>query len=248
MTALPNIPRLYTALAECLAVGIYALPLGIRFGKTATIAASAAWALALSAFLQATGSVPLAWWIPCMAAAVGIQYLYLWVTRTISLLEAGYVCARAFVLAELAASISEHGLLQPIAVRPHGVDRYLIVAGERRWRACRMAGLTEAPVVVKDVTDEQAMELALVENLQREDLDPVEEALGIRELMTRCDLTQEQAARKQRTGQQPASAQPAGNGAGAAEERFSHHGPRKGGAGPAHPGAAGAGGTDHCRP
>ena len=63
-------------------------------------------------------------------------------------------------LAELAASISEHGLLQPIAVRPHGVDRYLIVAGERRWRACRMAGLTEAPVVVKDVTDEQAMELA----------------------------------------------------------------------------------------
>ena len=69
-------------------------------------------------------------------------------------------------LAELAASISEHGLLQPIAVRPHGVDRYLIVAGERRWRACRMAGLTEAPVVVKDVTDEQAMELALVENLQ----------------------------------------------------------------------------------
>ena len=91
MTALPNIPRLYTALAECLAVGIYALPLGIRFGKTATIAASAAWALALSAFLQATGSVPLAWWIPCMAAAVGIQYLYLWVTRTISLLEAGYV-------------------------------------------------------------------------------------------------------------------------------------------------------------
>ena len=99
-------------------------------------------------------------------------------------------------LNQLADSITENGLLQPIAVRPHGVDRYLIVAGERRWRACRMAGLTEAPVVVKDVTDEQAMELALVENLQREDLDPVEEALGIRELMTRCDLTQEQAARK----------------------------------------------------
>ena len=152
-------------------------------------------------------------------------------------------------LAELAASISEHGLLQPIAVRPHGVDRYLIVAGERRWRACRMAGLTEAPVIVKDVTDEQAMELALVENLQREDLDPVEEALGIRELMTRCDLTQEQAGQEpQRAGQQPASAQPARNGAGAAEGRFPHHGPRKGGAGPAHPGAAGAGGTDHCRP
>lgn len=99
-------------------------------------------------------------------------------------------------LAELSASIAEHGLLQPIAVRPKASGGYLIVAGERRWRASRMAGLTEVPVIVKDVTDEQAMELALVENLQREDLDPVEEAAGIRELMTRCDLTQEQAARK----------------------------------------------------
>lgn len=86
--------------------------------------------------------------------------------------------------------------MQPIAVRPKPSGGYLIVAGERRWRASRMAGLTEVPVIVKDVTDEQAMELALVENLQREDLDPVEEAAGIRELMTRCDLTQEQAARK----------------------------------------------------
>ena len=99
-------------------------------------------------------------------------------------------------LAELSASIAEHGLLQPIAVRPKPSGGYLIVAGERRWRASRMAGLTEVPVIVKDVTDEQAMELALVENLQREDLDPVEEAAGIRELMTSCDLTQEQAARK----------------------------------------------------
>lgn len=81
-------------------------------------------------------------------------------------------------------------------MRPKPSGGYLIVAGERRWRASRMAGLTEVPVIVKDVTDEQAMELALVENLQREDLDPVEEAAGIRELMTRCDLTQEQAARK----------------------------------------------------
>ena len=86
--------------------------------------------------------------------------------------------------------------MQPIAVRPKPSGGYLIVAGERRWRASRMAGLTEVPVIVKDVTDEQAMELALVENLQREDLDPVEEAAGIRELMTRCNLTQEQAARK----------------------------------------------------
>ena len=81
-------------------------------------------------------------------------------------------------LSELAASIAEHGLLQPIAVRPRPMGGYSIVAGERRWRASRMAGLTEVPVVIKDVSDEQAMELALVENLQREDLDPVEEALA----------------------------------------------------------------------
>lgn len=99
-------------------------------------------------------------------------------------------------LYELAASISEHGLLQPIAVRPRAAGGYTIIAGERRWRAARMAGLTEVPVVIKDVTDEQAMELALVENLQREDLDAVEEAVGIRELMERCGLTQEQAAAK----------------------------------------------------
>lgn len=99
-------------------------------------------------------------------------------------------------LAELAASIAEHGLLQPIAVRPRAAGGYVIVAGERRWRAARIAGLTDVPVVIKDVTDEQAMELALVENLQREDLDPLEEAAGIRELMDRCSLTQEQAAQK----------------------------------------------------
>ena len=87
-------------------------------------------------------------------------------------------------LGELAASIAEHGLLQPIAVRP------------RPRGGCRMAGLNDVPVVIKEVSDEQAMELALVENLQREDLDPVEEATGIRELMTRCGLTQEQAAQK----------------------------------------------------
>lgn len=100
-------------------------------------------------------------------------------------------------LTELAASITEHGLLQPIAVRPKPLGAgYVIIAGERRWRAARMAGLAQVPVVIRDVSDEQAMELALIENLQREDLDPVEEAAGIRELMTRCDLTQEQAARK----------------------------------------------------
>lgn len=99
-------------------------------------------------------------------------------------------------LAELAASIGEHGLLQPIAVRPLPMGGYRIVAGERRWRACRIAGLTEVPVIIRDVSDQEAMELALVENLQREDLDPVEEACGIRELMDRCKLTQEQAAQR----------------------------------------------------
>ena len=100
-------------------------------------------------------------------------------------------------MAALAESIGENGLLQPIAVRAKKTGPgYVIIAGERRWRAARMAGLDEVPVLIKDVTDEQAAALALIENLQREDLDPVEEAAGIRELMTRCDLTQEQAARK----------------------------------------------------
>ena len=102
-------------------------------------------------------------------------------------------------LGELAASIAEHGLLQPIAVRPRPRGGYSIVAGERRWRACRMAGLNDVPVVIKEVSDEQAMELALVENLQREDLDPVEEAAGIRELMTRCDLTQVERRRAEKS-------------------------------------------------
>ena len=79
-------------------------------------------------------------------------------------------------------------------MRPRAAGGYVIIAGERRWRAARLAGLTEVPVVIRDVTDAQAMELALVENLQREDLDPVEEAQGLRELMDRCGLTQEQAA------------------------------------------------------
>ena len=99
-------------------------------------------------------------------------------------------------LSELADSISQHGLLQPIAVRPQPMGGYRIVAGERRWRACRLAGLTEVPVIILDVSDQEAMELALIENLQREDLDPIEEACGIRELMDRCELTQEQAARR----------------------------------------------------
>ena len=121
-----------TVLAFARALGEYgatSMIAGYTPGKTATIAASAAWALALSAFLQATGRVPLAWWIPCMAAAVGIQYLYLWVTRTISLLEAGYVCARAFVLAELAASAEWqlHCFLWPQRSGADGLSLLLLV-------------------------------------------------------------------------------------------------------------------------
>ena len=97
---------------------------------------------------------------------------------------------------ELARSIQEHGLLQPIVVRPEFAGGWRIIAGERRWRAARLAGLNEVPVIIREVSDEQAMELALIENLQREDLDPVEEAFGYRQLMERCGLTQEQAARK----------------------------------------------------
>lgn len=104
MTVLPSIPRLYTALAECMAVLLYAWPLELRFGKRTTAGFSVVWALVLSSFLQATGHVPLGWWIPCMAAAVAMQFFYLWFTRCITPLEAGYVCARAFILAELAAS------------------------------------------------------------------------------------------------------------------------------------------------
>ena len=98
-------------------------------------------------------------------------------------------------MAALAESIGENGLLQPIAVRAKKTGPgYVIIAGERRWRAARMAGLDEVPVLIKEVTDEQAAALALIENLQREDLDPVEEALGYRQLMERCSYTQEAAA------------------------------------------------------
>ena len=98
-------------------------------------------------------------------------------------------------LSALAQSITENGLLQPIAVRPKKAGPgYIIIAGERRWRAARIAGLDEVPVIVKEVTDEQAAALALIENLQREDLDPIEVAEGCRRLIDQYGLTQEQAA------------------------------------------------------
>lgn len=99
-------------------------------------------------------------------------------------------------LGSLAESIGQHGLIQPIIVRPTIDGGYTIIAGERRWRACRMAGLTEIPVVIKDTDEQNLMEMALVENLQREDLNPVEEALGYKSLMDNFGLTQEEVAAK----------------------------------------------------
>ena len=98
-------------------------------------------------------------------------------------------------LNELCESIREHGVLQPLLVRKKG-NGYEIIAGERRFQASKLADLTELPVIVKDVNDEEMLALALIENLQREDLDPVEEAMGFRQLMDRCGLTQEEVAKK----------------------------------------------------
>lgn len=97
-------------------------------------------------------------------------------------------------LAELSESIKQHGVLQPLLVRPLPGGGYQLVAGERRWRACRMAGVREVPVVVKELTDTQTMEIAIIENLQREDLNPIEEAEGLQALVDKCGLTQEEVA------------------------------------------------------
>lgn len=97
-------------------------------------------------------------------------------------------------LEELAASIKEHGLIQPIIVSPLEDDRYRIIAGERRWRACRLAGLEEVPALVREYTAQEISEVSLIENLQREDLNPIEEALGYRNLMEVYGMTQEKIA------------------------------------------------------
>lgn len=98
-------------------------------------------------------------------------------------------------LGELADSISKHGLLQPILVRPLALGGYEIVAGERRYRACRMAGITEVPVIIRELGEAETMELALIENLQREDLSPLEEAEGYNVLMTEHGFTQDEVAK-----------------------------------------------------
>lgn len=97
-------------------------------------------------------------------------------------------------LQELAVSIREQGVLQPLLVIPTEGDRYRIVAGERRWRASRLAGLEQVPCIVRSMEKEQEMEIALIENLQREDLNPLEQAVAIRALMDECGYTQEAVA------------------------------------------------------
>lgn len=97
-------------------------------------------------------------------------------------------------LTELADSIAQHGVLQPLLLRPMLSGGYRIVAGERRWRAARMAGLTEVPAVIREMTDSEEMLFALIENLQREDLTPLEEARGYRTLIEAQDLTQEEVS------------------------------------------------------
>lgn len=97
-------------------------------------------------------------------------------------------------LQELADSISQHGVLQPLLVRPLPEGGYQLVAGERRWRASKMAGLKEVPVVIKELSDVETMEIAIIENLQREDLNPIEEAEGLQALIDRCGFTQEDVA------------------------------------------------------
>ncbi len=99
-------------------------------------------------------------------------------------------------LAELSESIRQHGVLQPLTVRRLASGYYQIIAGERRWRAARMAGLTEVPAMIIEADDRKVMELGLIENLQREDLNPMEEAAGYRALIQDYGLTQEEAARR----------------------------------------------------
>ncbi len=97
-------------------------------------------------------------------------------------------------LQELADSIVQHGVLQPLLVRPLPAGGYQLVAGERRWRASRIAGLKEVPVVIKELSDVETMEIAIIENLQREDLNPIEEAEGLQALIDKCGFTQEDVA------------------------------------------------------
>ena len=132
-------------------------------------------------------------------------------------------------LTELADSIRQHGVLQPLMVRPLASGGYQIVAGERRWRACRMANITEVPAIVREMTDQEVMEIALIENLQREDLNIMEEAAGYQCLLDQYGMTQEQIAAREIPScycQRPAPAAPARPCGGAGKGRLPFSGTR----------------------
>ena len=97
-------------------------------------------------------------------------------------------------IAELAESIKQHGIIQPLILKEEG-DNYLIVAGERRWRAAKMAGIKEVPAVVMELTNKQVLEISLIENIQREDLNPIEEAVAYKKLLTEFEITQEELSK-----------------------------------------------------
>ena len=147
-------------------------------------------------------------------------------------------------LQELADSISQHGIIQPLTVRKLSSGYYQIIAGERRWRAARLAGLQEVPVIVIEADDRKAAELAMIENLQREDLNPMEEAAGFQSLIESYHMTQEEAA--QRVGKSPAAAgtdalRPKAGGGGQTLRRS------RPGFGPPLPFPAGKRGQRHCQ-
>lgn len=119
-------------------------------------------------------------------------------TLPVAQLQPGKYQPRSYMneeaLQTLADSIAAQGIMQPILVRALGADRFEIIAGERRWRASQKAGLTEVPVLVREIADEAALAMALIENIQREDLNPLEEAMGIKRLIDEFDMTHEKAA------------------------------------------------------
>ena len=180
MTTLPDIPRLYTALAEVLAAVLYAQAMPPRMDKRLCWGITVVWAGLLAVFLQLTGDVPLVWWIPCMTAAIGWIYLYLWGTRAMNLLEAGYSCARAFILAELAASVEWqlHCVLWPqqgagkplslvlLAVVYVALYGFLYLFEQRRATAARLTITTAAMLmaVVMAVTVFAVSNLSFVSN------------------------------------------------------------------------------------
>ena len=180
MTTLPDIPRLYTALAEVLAAVLYAQAMPLRMDKRLCWGITVVWAGLLAVFLQLTGDVPLVWWIPCMTAAIGWIYLYLWGTRAMNLLEAGYSCARAFILAELAASVEWqlHCVLWPqrgagkplslvlLAVVYAALYGFLYLFEQRRATAARLTITTAAMLMagVMAVTVFAVSNLSFVSN------------------------------------------------------------------------------------